>query len=187
MIYSILCILFFFGFIAFILVIEQHDTKKSSLLGVASGSAVLTMFVWLVGMFLGGVIFETQIDTPIHKTYLKERVYSLDIKSGGVSGVFFLGCGGFSGDNVQYVMFRDNEGGKELLQVDATYTVVYEDENIHPYIIRKVFVEWDYSTADLWFTHFGTSHWKTVDKYKLHVPKGTIKINPDKIDLSKLN
>jgi hypothetical protein len=116
-------------------------------------------------------------------------VYSLDIKNGNeIRGSFFLGCGGFSsGNSTKYILFHENLGGKELLEVDATNTIVYEDENVSPYIIRKVHHQWDYSTYDKWFFFkMNKRDWSYVDKYKLHVPKNTIKINPMEIDISKL-
>jgi len=121
-------------------------------------------------------------------TYLKEKVYSLDISNGNkINGTFFLGSGGFSSsDGVKYLMFGDNNGGKELLEVFASETIVYDDEDKSPYIIRKAYFEWDFSKNDFWFHHFGDNKWKYLNKYKLHVPKNTIKINPMEIDISKL-
>lgn len=156
-------------------------------IGTIFGMGVLWFFV----NFFGSLIFVEYVEST-NESYLKEKIYSLDIKNGGVSsnGSFFLGCGSFSSrGGPDYIMFCDSEGGKELLSVDATETIIYEDEDVSPYIIRKVYHKWDYSTLDRWFFFrgFGKREFDYIEKYKLHVPKNTIKINPMSIDVSKLN
>lgn len=186
MIFTIFCIVLFLIGVSFVISIEW-GTSYPNILGNSAGVLVICIVIWLGGMFIGGLIMTDQAKES-KKTYLKEPVYSLVVKNGSIKGSFFLGSGGFSSGSPKYLMFYEKDGGKQLLDVPAKYTVVYEDEEKTPYIIRKVFVEWDYSTAHKWFTHFGENgRWKEVDEYKLHVPKGTIRINPDEIDLSKLN
>ena len=154
---------------------------------MSAGVLTISILFWLVGMLIGATLFTDLTDTPSRTTYLKEPIYSLVVKNGGSRGTFFLGTGGFSSGSPKYLMFYNKDGGKQLLEIPAKYTVVYEDEEKTPYIIRQVYLEWDYSKAHLWFTHFGQDgRWKEVEEYKLHVPKGTIRINADEIDLSKL-
>lgn len=183
MIWSIFCILLFIGLVISIVLDEGKDC-----FGNLMGSFIIFVIMWGFGMLLGGLALEDFNNTPIRKTFLKEKVYSVLVKNGGVSGSFFLGCGGFKSGSPKYLMFCNNEGGKQLLEVSANSTIIYEDEEKTPYIVRKVFYEYDYSTANLWFCHFKSDgRWEELDEYKLHVPKGTIRVNPDEIDLSKLN
>ena len=158
---------------------------------ILGASSFLGVIIWFVGLLLGTMMMDAIYNKPLKRvTYLKEKVYSLDITNGSqtIRGTFLLGCGGFSSrGGTKYLMFHYNEGGKELLEVDASNTIVYEDEDKNPYIIRMAYYEYDFSKHDLWFHHFGDNRWRFLDKYKLHVPKNTIKINPMEIDISKLN
>jgi hypothetical protein len=188
MIWTIFIIVIFIGIISFSTWNYLKNGLADEFWQLFGTSAVIGLLLWFFGMLLG--TFWLAGNSPLKKVvYLKEKVYSLDITNGSqtISGSFFLGCGGFSSrGGIKYLMFHSNEGGKELLEVDASNTIIYEDEDKNPYIIRKAYYEYDFSKQDLWFHHLGKNKWKHLDKYKLHVPKNTIKINPMEIDISKL-
>lgn len=112
MVWTISCILFCIVFLV-VLNIYVFDVDNDNCHPFLSslGTIFISFLIWILGLLLGTIILNEIISSPLKRvTYLKEKVYSLDISNGNqISGAFFLGCGGFSSSQgVKYLMFGDN-------------------------------------------------------------------------------
>jgi hypothetical protein len=173
--------------------IRRNNSNQSvwdSIEDVASGWLTYGILISLIFWAITTAILNSTLEPRlVSKTPLKEKIYSLNLQNDKqISGSFILGIGGFgSSNNIQYIMYKAEEGGKKLYKTNDYETIIYEDENTEPYLVEYYYEVLDISKIKNWvlFEHISTGTYRD-GTYRLHVPQNTVKVNYN-LDLQTVN
>jgi hypothetical protein len=131
-----------------------------------------TVIILICGVLVGGAFYYGQSTSPTYEERVitsTTPIYSIHL-SDGIYGSFSLGYGTVSSYN-QYLYYKDSgTGGLLLDSVRADGTVIYQDENEHPYVRKTENVAVDTKTGEI--NRFNLRNYSV--KYEIHVPKGTV-------------
>lgn len=175
---------FFLGVFFFIIIIDFIIEKNYDLSFVDTCEKIAPniLGIWLlccVAWFFTDVISGKYLDSKIiSKIPVKEKIYSLDLKNNNsINGIFVLGIGSISSSNhFEYIMYKDAEGGKKIFRTSEYETIIYEDENVNPYMVRKCYVYYDTSRKKHWSLLYCKNYEiKSDGTIRLHIPQNTIK------------
>jgi hypothetical protein len=139
-----------------------------------------TLIISLVYFFFCGGIIIIALDGTLYsiadkkETPFKTNIYGINMKSTVQGQTFFLGCGNVDNDYrySYYVKFGTKQSFK-LDDVSAKKTVIIEDEEVQPYILKWKKVEIVNKKAwKSWLLDEDKN--EEMDNIEIHVPKGTI-------------
>jgi hypothetical protein len=107
------------------------------------------------------------------ETPFRTNIYSINMISTIQSEKFFIGCGTVDNDYryTYYVKYGTKQSFK-LDDVSAKKTVIIEDEELRPYILKWKKVEIVNKKWKNWLLDMETN--KELDNIEIHVPKGTV-------------
>jgi len=115
---------------------------------------------------MGTLIFIKK-ETPV-KTY----IYGINKENKIKRETFFLGCGNIDNDyRYSYYVKVGTKQSFKLDDVSAKKTVIIEDEEVQPYILKWKNVEIVNKNWKNWIQMKNTVE---IDNIEIHVPKGTI-------------
>lgn len=136
------------------------------------------IFSILILIFLAIIVPTNAINEYQEVQYEIQGLENKNLTEYNASGMFILGCGGFSGNNnnsIKYYYFRTNEYGKKLESIDGTNIYIKETNEQKPCLIHV------YETLQIedgffrWF--FGDETTNHLKEKILVVPENTIKID----------
>ena len=155
---------FIVAVISFILNYQEMD-KEDSIDWLLN-----TIFSSFIGGAVGGVIGALTLFIPkdTELKVLEYQIVSLQDNS-DINGRFFLGSGYIKQD-MQYTFYYKSKDGFRLKQVKSDKAVINYSDN--PRVIRYKDVP-----IDGWYNNWLANGYKPSERYKIYVPKGTIKTN----------
>jgi hypothetical protein len=163
--------------IAIVLAIWTSININDSIWGRIGGAIILTLLYWCVVALI--VIFLTEVFRGIankKEVPLKTMIYGINKETTIRGGSFVIGCGNIDKEyRYSYYVKYGKTSGFILDDVRSKNTVIIEDEEIQPYILKNKVVIIINPKWKNWILEMKRTEVKDDDEIiEIHVPKGTI-------------
>ena len=150
--------------------------NNSSTIGKIVASAFITFGYWIISFILAFILYSILWNIAEKKeTIVKTSIYGIN-KETNIKGSFIIGSGTIKNEYRYSYYVKYGVDSYKLDDVSAKNSIIIEDEEVKPYIVKWKNVEVINKTKwKKWLLDMKrTEEISEFDIIKIHVPKGTI-------------